>query len=106
MHIVKGRETFALNKKAEVLAVAEFEFKRIAKEEIFRFSLETPIAIEANQEYTVGTIISGDRTQYGKEGMETVTVEGVQFTFGKALKKYDNATGVSMGQIPELIFYK
>ena len=61
MHIVKGRETFALNNKAKVLAVAEFEFNR-AKGKIFRFSLKTPIAIEANQEYTVGTIISGDRT--------------------------------------------
>ena len=61
MHIVKGRETFALNKKAEVLAVAEFEFGK-TQGDIFRFSLETPIAIEANQEYTVGTIISGDRT--------------------------------------------
>ena len=72
----------------------------------FDVHFDTPFQIEANTYYTANLYLRNkNHGYYGHQGMSDVCCDGINFNF-KMSSDSTNSTGVSAGQIPEILFHR
>ena len=69
----------------------------------FDVLFDRPVCLEANEQYTLMSLIKGTLSWYGEEGQTSVGSGGVRFTFSPS-NDSGNSTLVTRGQFPAFIF--
>lgn len=88
-----------------IIAETHTKFFSDGSSNTFRLFFQNPIQVEADSYYTLSAMVDGSELSFfGQDGLDEVTVHGVTFHF-QCSADSTNGTGISGGQIPELLFY-